>query len=340
MKFLDQAKLYVSSGKGGNGCVSFRREKYIEFGGPNGGDGGKGGNVSIECVDGLNTLIDFRFKQHFNAKSGEDGKGNEKKGSNGEDIILRVPRGTIILEEDNQTIIADLKEVGQKLVLLEGGNGGFGNSHFKGPNNQAPRHANPGLEGEEKWIWLRLKLIADVGLIGLPNAGKSTFISSVSSAKPKVADYPFTTLNPVLGIASHKSNEITIADIPGLIEGAHDGKGLGDRFLGHVERCSILIHLIDCLSDNPHHDWKTIRNEIKSYSGDLADKNEIIALSKTDTISEDERDRKIKKLEEMTGKEIFTLSSVTNKGLEEFLNKVLNVIKKNEKVEKEEKWSP
>ena len=266
MKFLDQAKLYVSSGKGGNGCVSFRREKYIEFGGPNGGDGGKGGNVSIECVDGLNTLIDFRFKQHFNAKSGEDGKGNEKKGSNGEDIILRVPRGTIILEEDNQTVIADLKEVGQKLVLLEGGNGGFGNSHFKGPNNQAPRHANPGLEGEEKWIWLRLKLIADVGLIGLPNAGKSTFISSVSSAKPKVADYPFTTLNPVLGIASHKSNEITIADIPGLIEGAHDGKGLGDRFLGHVERCSILIHLIDCLSDNPHHDWKTIRNEIKSYS--------------------------------------------------------------------------
>ena len=187
MKFLDQAKLYVSSGKGGNGCVSFRREKYIEFGGPNGGDGGKGGNVSIECVDGLNTLIDFRFKQHFNAKSGEDGKGNEKKGSNGEDIILRVPRGTIILEEDNQTVIADLKEVGQKLVLLEGGNGGFGNSHFKGPNNQAPRHANPGLEGEEKWIWLRLKLIADVGLIGLPNAGKSTFISSVSSAKPKVA---------------------------------------------------------------------------------------------------------------------------------------------------------
>ena len=340
MKFLDQAKLYVSSGKGGNGCVSFRREKYIEFGGPNGGDGGKGGNVSIECVDGLNTLIDFRFKQHFNAKSGEDGKGNEKKGSNGEDIILRVPRGTIILEEDNQTVIADLKEVGQKLVLLEGGNGGFGNSHFKGPNNQAPRHANPGLEGEEKWIWLRLKLIADVGLIGLPNAGKSTFISSVSSAKPKVADYPFTTLNPVLGIASHKSNEITIADIPGLIEGAHDGKGLGDRFLGHVERCSILIHLIDCLSDNPHHDWKTIRNEIKSYSGDLADKNEIIALSKTDTISEDEGDRKIKKLEEMTGKKVFDLSSVTNKGLEEILNKVLNVIKKNEKVEKEEKWSP
>ena len=285
MKFLDQAKLYVSSGKGGNGCISFRREKYIEFGGPNGGDGGKGGNVSIECVDGLNTLIDFRFKQHFSAKSGEDGKGNEKKGSNGEDIILKVPRGTIILEEDNQTIIADLKEVGQKLVLLEGGNGGFGNSHFKGPNNQAPRHANPGLEGEEKWIWLRLKLIADVGLIGLPNAGKSTFISSVSSAKPKVADYPFTTLNPVLGIASHKSNEITIADIPGLIEGAHDGKGLGDRFLGHVERCSILIHLIDCLSDDPYKDWEIIRREIKSYSEDLSDKSEIIALSKTDTIS-------------------------------------------------------
>ena len=287
MKFLDQAKLYINTGKGGNGCVSFRREKYIEFGGPNGGDGGKGGSVSIECVDGLNTLIDFRFKQHFIAKNGEDGKGNEKKGSNGEDIILKVPKGTIILEEDNETIIADLKEVGQKLILLEGGNGGFGNSYFKGPNNQAPRHANPGLEGEEKWIWLRLKLIADVGLIGLPNAGKSTFISSISSAKPKVADYPFTTLNPVLGIASHKSNEITIADIPGLIEGAHDGKGLGDRFLGHVERCSILIHLIDCISNDPLHDWKTIRKEINSYSGDLADKNEIIALSKTDTIDED-----------------------------------------------------
>ena len=310
MKFLDQAKLYINSGKGGNGCVSFRREKYIEFGGPNGGDGGKGGSVSIECVDGLNTLIDFRFKQHFIAKNGEDGKGNEKKGSNGEDIILKVPKGTIILEEDNETIIADLKEVGQKLILLEGGNGGFGNSYFKGPNNQAPRHANPGLEGEEKWIWLRLKLIADVGLIGLPNAGKSTFISSISSAKPKVADYPFTTLNPVLGIASHKSNEITIADIPGLIEGAHDGKGLGDRFLGHVERCSILIHLIDCISNDPLHDWKTIRKEINSYSGDLADKNEIIALSKTDTIDEDERNKKIKILEKKTGKEVFALSSV------------------------------
>ena len=315
MKFLDQAKLYINSGKGGNGCVSFRREKYIEFGGPNGGDGGKGGSVSIECVDGLNTLIDFRFKQHFIAKNGEDGKGNEKKGSNGEDIILKVPKGTIILEEDNETIIADLKEVGQKLILLEGGNGGFGNSYFKGPNNQAPRHANPGLEGEEKWIWLRLKLIADVGLIGLPNAGKSTFISSISSAKPKVADYPFTTLNPVLGIASHKSNEITIADIPGLIEGAHDGKGLGDRFLGHVERCSILIHLIDCISNDPLHDWKTIRKEINSYSGDLADKNEIIALSKTDTIDEEERNKKIKILEQITGKEVFPLSSVTNLSL-------------------------
>ena len=340
MKFLDQAKLYINSGKGGNGCVSFRREKYIEFGGPNGGDGGKGGSVSIECVDGLNTLIDFRFKQHFIAKNGEDGKGNEKKGSNGEDIILKVPKGTIILEEDNETIIADLKEVGQKLILLEGGNGGFGNSYFKGPNNQAPRHANPGLEGEEKWIWLRLKLIADVGLIGLPNAGKSTFISSISSAKPKVADYPFTTLNPVLGIASHKSNEITIADIPGLIEGAHDGKGLGDRFLGHVERCSILIHLIDCISNDPLHDWKTIRKEINSYSGDLADKNEIIALSKTDTIDEEERNKKIKILEQITGKEVFPLSSVTNKGLEEILNKILNIIKENKKLKKEEKWSP
>ena len=313
MKFLDQAKLYVSSGKGGNGCISFRREKYIEFGGPNGGDGGKGGNVSIECVDGLNTLIDFRFKQHFSAKSGEDGKGNEKKGSNGEDIILKVPRGTIILEEDNQTIIADLKEVGQKLVLLEGGNGGFGNSHFKGPNNQAPRHANPGLEGEEKWIWLRLKLIADVGLIGLPNAGKSTFISSISSAKPKVADYPFTTLNPVLGIASHKSNEITIADIPGLIEGAHKGTGLGTKFLKHIERCKILLHMIDVTEENLVLSYKQIKNELKKYSNDLIKKKEIIVFNKVDLIEKKELKEKIKFFEEKIKKKVIILSNTDMK---------------------------
>ena len=340
MKFLDQAKLFIGSGKGGNGCVSFRREKYIEFGGPNGGGGGKGGNAIIECVDGLNTLIDFRFRQHFAANNGEDGKGSEKTGGNGQDIIIKVPKGTIILEEDNKTVIADLRRVGQRILLLEGGNGGFGNSHFKGPNNQAPRKANSGLWGEEKWIWLRLKLIADVGLIGLPNAGKSTLISSVSAAKPKVADYPFTTLNPVLGIASHKSKEITIADIPGLIEGAHDGKGLGDRFLGHVERCSILIHLIDSFSENPFEDWEVIRNEIESYSSDLGEKKEIIALSKVDGMNESDIKRKVRLLQNKTGKEVFPISSVANKGIEEILNKVLSVIQEKETKEDLKKWSP
>jgi GTP-binding protein len=340
MKFLDQARLFINSGKGGNGCVSFRREKYLEFGGPNGGDGGRGGNVIIECVDGLNTLIDFRFKQHFSAKSGEDGKGSEKTGANGQDIIINVPKGTIILEKDNKTVIADLKRVKQKLLILEGGNGGFGNSHFKGPNNQAPRKANAGLAGEERCIWLRLKLIADVGLIGLPNAGKSTLISSISAARPKVADYPFTTLNPVLGIASHKSKEITIADIPGLIEGAHDGKGLGDRFLGHVERCSTLIHLIDSFSENPYEDWKTVRHEVESYSDELSQKDEIIAISKIDGLNEKEINDKIRLLQEKTGKKVFPISSVANKGLEEVLNKVLNVIKEKKTKEDTKKWSP
>ena len=340
MKFLDQAKLFISSGKGGNGCVSFRREKYIEFGGPNGGDGGRGGDAIIRCVEGLNTLIDFRFKQHFNAKNGEDGKGNEKTGGNGQDIIINVPKGTIILEEDNKTVIADLREVDQEILILEGGNGGFGNSHFKGPNNQAPRKANAGLNGEEKWIWLRLKLIADAGLIGLPNAGKSTLISSISAAKPKVADYPFTTLNPVLGIASHKSKEITIADIPGLIEGAHDGKGLGDRFLGHVERCSILVHLIDSFSEDPYEDWKTVRYEIESYSDELAQKREVIALSKIDGLNEKDIKDKINLLEDKTGKKVFPISSVANKGLKEILNTVLNVIKEKKTKEDTKKWSP
>ena len=340
MKFLDQAKLFISSGKGGNGCVSFRREKYIEFGGPNGGDGGRGGDAIIRCVDGLNTLIDFRFKQHFSAKNGEDGKGSEKTGGNGQDIIINVPKGTIVLEEDNKTVIADLREVNQEILILEGGNGGFGNSHFKGPNNQAPRKANAGLIGEEKWIWLRLKLIADAGLIGLPNAGKSTLISSISAAKPKVADYPFTTLNPVLGITNHKSKEITIADIPGLIEGAHDGKGLGDRFLGHVERCSILVHLIDSFSEDPYEDWKTVRHEVESYSDELAQKKEVIALSKVDGLNEKDIKEKVDLLKGKTGKNVFPISSVTNKGLEEILNTVLNVIEEKKIKEDTKKWSP
>ena len=250
MKFLDQARLFINSGKGGNGCVSFRREKYIEFGGPNGGGGGKGGNAIIECVDGLNTLIDFRFRQHFAAKNGEDGKGSEKTGANGQDIIINVPKGTIILEEDNKTVIADLKRVKQKLLILEGGNGGFGNLYFKSSTNQAPRRANSGLAGVERTLWLNLKLIAEVGLVGLPNAGKSTFLGETTNAKPKIADYEFTTLYPSLGVAQIDDEQFVIADIPGLIEGAHEGRGIGDRFLGHIERCSVLLHIIDGTSES------------------------------------------------------------------------------------------
>ena len=281
MKFLDQAKIHIQSGNGGNGCVSFRREKFVEFGGPNGGNGGKGGDIIIKCVDGLNTLIDYRYRQHFKAKNGSPGMGSDKTGRSGEDTIIEVPRGTLILEEDNEEVIADVVNKDQSLTILKGGNGGFGNAHFKSSENQTPRTANDGENGQEKWIWLRLKLIADIGLIGLPNAGKSTLISTVSEAKPKIADYPFTTLNPVLGIAKYNDNELVIADIPGLIEGAHEGKGLGDRFLGHIERCNLLLHLIDANDTDVINSWKTVRNEISAYSKELDEKKEIIVLSKS-----------------------------------------------------------
>jgi len=250
MKFLDQAKIYVKAGDGGAGCVSFRREKFIEFGGPNGGDGGRGGDVVVECVQGLNTLIDFRFQQHFKARIGEHGMGKDRHGANGPPIVLKVPPGTEILDEDGETLIADLTEPGQRFVLCKGGNGGFGNAYFKTSTNQAPRHANPGLPGEERWVWLRLKLIADAGLVGLPNAGKSTFLATVTAAKPKIADYPFTTLHPGLGVVRVDGREMVLADIPGLIEGAHEGHGLGDRFLGHIERCRVLLHLVEGTSEH------------------------------------------------------------------------------------------
>ena len=275
MKFLDQAKIHIQSGNGGNGCVSFRREKFVEFGGPNGGNGGKGGDIIIKCVDGLNTLIDYRYRQHFKAKNGSPGMGSDKTGRSGEDTIIEVPRGTLILEEDNEEVIADVVNKDQSLTILKGGNGGFGNAHFKSSENQTPRTANDGENGQEKWIWLRLKLIADIGLIGLPNAGKSTLISTVSEAKPKIADYPFTTLNPVLGIAKYNDNELVIADIPGLIEGAHEGKGLGDRFLGHIERCNLLLHLIDANDTDVINSWKTVRNEISAYSKELDEKKKL-----------------------------------------------------------------
>ena len=284
MKFLDQAKIYIRSGDGGAGCISFRREKFIEFGGPDGGDGGRGGHVYVEAVDGLNTLIDYRYQQHFKGKTGGHGMGANRTGKNGADAVLKVPVGTQVFSEDNETLLADLTRVGQKVRLARGGNGGFGNAYFKSSTNRAPRRANPGLEGDEMWIWLRLKLIADAGLVGLPNAGKSTLLAAVSAAHPKIADYPFTTLHPQLGVVAVDEAGFVLADIPGLIEGAHEGAGLGDRFLGHVERCAVLLHLIDVTDPDPAANWKTIRAELKAYGGGLADKPEIVALNKADAL--------------------------------------------------------
>ena len=330
MKFLDQAKIHIQSGNGGNGCVSFRREKFVEFGGPNGGNGGKGGDIIIKCVDGLNTLIDYRYRQHFKAKNGSPGMGSDKTGRSGEDTIIEVPRGTLIMEEDNEEVIADVVNKDQSLTILKGGNGGFGNAHFKSSENQTPRTANDGKNGQEKWIWLRLKLIADIGLIGLPNAGKSTLISTVSEAKPKIADYPFTTLNPVLGIAKYNDNELVIADIPGLIEGAHEGKGLGDRFLGHIERCNLLLHLIDANDTDVINSWKTVRNEISAYSKELDEKKEIIVLSKSDSINEEKLDEKLIILKDYTNKDVFKMSSVTGKGITSILRILHDNISKTE----------
>ena len=330
MKFLDQAKIHIQSGNGGNGCVSFRREKFVEFGGPNGGNGGKGGDIIIKCVDGLNTLVDYRYRQHFKAKNGSPGMGSDKTGRSGEDTIIEVPRGTLILEEDNEEVIADVVNKDQSLTILKGGNGGFGNAHFKSSENQTPRTANDGENGQEKWIWLRLKLIADIGLIGLPNAGKSTLISTVSEAKPKIADYPFTTLNPVLGIAKYNDNELVIADIPGLIEGAHEGKGLGDRFLGHIERCNLLLHLVDANDTDVINSWKTVRNEISAYSKELDEKKEIIVLSKSDSINEEKLDEKLIILKDYTNKDVFKMSSVTGKGITSILRILHDNISKTE----------
>ena len=273
MKFLDQAKIYIRSGDGGGGAVSFRREKFIEYGGPDGGDGGRGGDVWIEAVDGLNTLIDYRYQQHFKAKTGTHGMGRNRHGAAGDDVILKVPIGTQVYEEDNETLIVDLDKPGDRMRLAKGGNGGFGNDRFKGPVNQAPKYALPGQDGEERWIWLRLKLIADVGLVGLPNAGKSTFLAATSAARPKIADYPFTTLTPNLGVVDLSEQErFVLADIPGLIEGASEGAGIGTRFLGHVERTAVLIHLVDGTQDDVAGAWRTVRAELEAYGGGLDDK--------------------------------------------------------------------
>ena len=323
MKFLDQAKVFVRSGNGGAGAVSFLREKFVEFGGPNGGNGGRGGDVIIKCVDGHNTLIDYRFQQHFKAATGTHGMGKDRHGAKGEDSILKVPVGTQVYEEDNETLIIDFTEVGQEVVLLSGGNGGFGNAHFKTSANQAPRRANPGLEGTEKWIWLRLKLIADAGLVGLPNAGKSTFLAAVSAAKPKIADYPFTTLHPNLGVVTIGERDLVLADIPGLIEGAHEGQGLGDRFLGHVERCAILVHLIDGTQEDVKTAYKTIRGELAAYAEELAEKPEIVVLNKIDAIDADEVKEKVKVLKRASKAEVFTCSGVTGEGVDKVLYRIV-----------------
>jgi GTPase len=326
MKFLDQAKVYVRAGDGGAGSVSFLREKFIEFGGPNGGNGGRGGDVIVECVDGLNTLIDYRYQQHFKAATGTHGMGKDRHGAKGKDTTLRVPVGTQIFEDDNETLIADFTAIGQTMVLLAGGNGGFGNAHFKTSANQAPRRANPGQEGAEKWIWLRLKLIADAGLVGLPNAGKSTFLAAVSAAKPKIADYPFTTLHPNLGVVRIGERDFVLADIPGLIEGAHEGAGIGDRFLGHVERCAVLIHLIDGTEADVKTAYTTIRGELAAYDEVLAEKAEIVVLNKIDALTEDEIKDKVKVLKRASKAAVLTASGATGKGVQDVLYGVIGVL--------------
>jgi GTP-binding protein len=326
MQFLDEAKVHVRSGDGGNGAVSFRREKFVEFGGPDGGGGGRGGDVIVECAANLNTLLDYRYRQHFKAKKGGHGMGQNRSGAKGADVVLQVPPGTQIFEEDGETLIVDLTKPGERIVLARGGNGGFGNTHFKSSTNQAPRHANPGQKGEELAIWLRLKLIADAGLVGLPNAGKSTFLGSVSAAKPKIADYPFTTLHPNLGVVRIDSTDFVLADIPGLIEGAHEGAGLGDRFLGHVERTAVLLHLIDATLDDPAEAYRTIRGEVEAYGGGLKDKPEIIVLSKADAVPADQMKKKAKALAKVAGRKPLILSAVSGEGVKEALREIASAI--------------
>jgi len=326
MKFLDEAKVYIQSGAGGNGCVSFRREKFIEFGGPNGGDGGRGGDVIVEAVNGLNTLIDYRYQQHFKAQRGGNGMGKDRAGANGKDAVLKVPVGTQVYEEDGETLLADLTEVGQRVTIAKGGNGGFGNAHFKSSTNRAPRNANPGLPGEELTIRLRLKLIADAGLVGLPNAGKSTFLATVTAAKPKIADYPFTTLHPQLGVVRVDDREFVIADLPGLIEGAHEGVGLGDRFLGHTERCRVLLHLVDATSEDVAAAYKVIRGELEAYGNGLEDKPEIVALSKCDALTPEEIKKQAAKLKKACKKAPLVLSSASRQGVPEVLRALFKVI--------------
>ncbi|MGA7711925.1 MAG: GTPase ObgE [Rhizomicrobium sp.] len=345
MKFLDTAKVYIQSGAGGNGCVAFRREKFIEYGGPWGGDGGKGGDVWAEAVENLNTLIDYRFQQHVRARNGEGGMGKEMSGAGGDDALLRVPVGTQIYEEDGETLIADLARAGDRIKLLRGGNGGFGNAHFKSATNQAPRFANPGQPGEEKAIVLKLKLIADVGLIGMPNAGKSTFLARVSEAKPKIADYPFTTLNPQLGVVRIDTTDFVLAYLPGLIEGAHEGVGLGDKFLGHAERCNAILHLIDGTESEIVKAYKTIRGEIQAYGQGLENKPEILVLNKVDAIPKEALAKKRAALKKASGRDVMVMSGVSGEGVEDVLRALAKEIAKRRAKDKKagapvRRWGP
>ncbi|OJW31380.1 MAG: GTPase ObgE [Rhodospirillales bacterium 69-11] len=327
MKFLDQAKIYLRSGDGGDGVVAFRREKFIEFGGPDGGNGGKGGDVVFEAVDNLNTLIDFRYTQHFRAPKGGNGAGSDRTGAGASDVVIKVPVGTQILDDDRETLLADLDAPGKRITLLRGGDGGFGNAHYKTSTNRAPRKATKGFPGEERWVWLRLKLIADAGLVGLPNAGKSTFLSVVSAARPKIADYPFTTLHPQLGVVRlSASEEFVIADIPGLIEGAHEGAGLGDRFLGHVERCAVLLHLVDGAAGDVVSAWRTVREELTAYGGGLVDKPEIIGLNKADAMTPREASARRTALQKASGRPVFLLSGATGQGVPDVLRALQSAI--------------
>lgn len=326
MKFLDQAKIFIRSGNGGHGVTSFRREKNVPFGGPDGGHGGRGGHVYVECVTGLNTLIDYRYQQHFRAGTGDHGMGRNKDGAGGEDVILKVPQGTQILDHENDLVLADMTEIGQRIRILEGGRGGLGNAHFKSSTNQAPRRSTKGVEGSETWIWLRLKLIADAGLVGLPNAGKSTFLSAVSEARPKVADYPFTTLHPQLGVVNADGMEFVIADLPGLIEGAHEGHGLGARFLGHVERCSVLFHLVDGTAEDIAEDYQTIERELQEYEIDLTDKPRIVALNKIDALTDETLEAQLEALKAVCTEPIVTMSAVSGEGADIALRTLNRVI--------------
>lgn len=326
MKFLDEAKIFIQSGDGGPGSLSFRREKFIEYGGPDGGDGGRGGSVYATAVANLNTLIDYRYQQHFKAPRGGHGMGRNRSGQSGDDIILKVPVGTQIFADDKETLIADLLTEGQTVLLAKGGDGGFGNAHYKTSTNQAPRRSDPGWPGEEFWVWLRLKLIADAGLVGLPNAGKSTFLSAVTRAKPKIADYPFTTLHPQLGVVYCYDREFVLADLPGLIENAHQGTGLGHRFLGHVERCGVLLHLIDGTQEDVGKAYKTIRQELKLYHPDLAKKPEVLALNKCDALTEDEVKEKVKILKKLSKTTVHSISAVARQGTQEVLADLLKYI--------------